>query len=225
MNPKYNWEWGIGDDTPQSADTKAYTSAFWDFFANRYPDANPASDSDVLSKPLSTKQHLDLTAWAKTKGTAESRPVGGQSYERTVFGLMAGKDTEVGFPFPKIPAGHPDYTGVNVYQPKSYTKDTGDALDLAGCDNHANNTQFDSCNAEKHTGPRGEDLRYASMLTHDDGQRSSVSARYVVWYRTDGSAVVISDENERMRPSDPAPALSFRELAEVALAMPDNPVH
>ncbi|ADD42717.1 hypothetical protein [Stackebrandtia nassauensis] len=238
LNPKFHYQWAGGayqnNKPPKPIDD--YTAAFWKHLDSEYPDAklswfggdsgNHAEGEDAVYFHREEQMLIGL----EDPTDPESMPDKSIHYDRDTYSMLQWDDTpESGgasdptFAFTED-RGTDDTLTILVFPAGTYKKDSGDVYDPAGCNNDDSFTQFESCDAEKAEGPDGQDLRQVSMKTEDDGQPPVEAERSVVYYRADGSAVVVSDEVSRTKESDPAPYLSYEQLAEFAFALPDTPV-
>jgi hypothetical protein len=113
---------------------------------------------------------------------------------------------------------------VMVIPDGTYGVDIGGPLDPAGCKNQSSHVfPVTSCGANKAAGPNGEQLRRFTMKAADNDDNDKVTVMIgVALYRSDGSAVIVSDE--LFDDSSHEPQLSFDEMTALALAMPDTPV-
>lgn len=235
LDPKYDYAWANGgfrqDDPPKPIED--YTAAFWDHLDENYPEAEISWFED-------SSQHQNQRDEAVYFYREEQSLIGTEDqgdpeaefddihFDRIAYRLLQWSDTpEIGgasdpaFEFTED-AKTDDSLNIYVFPAGTFVKDSGDAYDPAGCS--TSNTQFESCDAEKAEGPDGQDLRHVSMKIKDDGQPPVESERSVVHYRADGSAVLVADVTMRLKESEPAPYLTYEQLAEFAFALPDTPV-
>jgi hypothetical protein len=230
--------WMTELETEQTEGTGRYTDAFWDFFTVRYPGAElidmdgSGSWREQLGPPEQFARFERALSVLNEGGFDDNgAPVGEHEYvfERTTYSLTqlvnAGQPSE----------GHSDtltvrFEGrgdardaidVEVLPAGTYRRELG-PLHPTMCYPDSDRA-WAACEAEDTTGPTGEDLQYVTGMTQDDGSEPVASAYFVVLYRPDGSAVVVSDDAHRLATDDPAPYLSFEELAEIATALPALP--
>lgn len=238
LNPDFHYQWAggayQGDKPPKPIDD--YTAAFWDHVDREYPDAKPfwfGGDSEhhaEREEAIFFHREEQSLIGMEDPTDPESMPDKSIHYDRDTYSLLqwddspeAGGASDPAFEFTEDRKTDDTLT-ILVFPAGTYKKDSGDVYDPAGCNNDDSFTEFESCDAEQSEGPDGQELRQVSMKTKDDGQPPVEAERSIVYYRADGSAVVVSDEVSRMKESDPAPYLSYEQLAEFAYALPTTPV-
>jgi hypothetical protein len=237
LDPEAKYYWAMELEAEQTEQTRGYTEAFWDYFTNQYPGAEL---QDMDESGSWREQHPpEEFAWFE-RGlytlTQEERDEHGEAVEvewvldRTTYSLR--HQVQVGQPGEGFAdylsvrfegRGDEDSISVEVLPAGSYRRDDLGPLHPSKC-HPEGKMNYAACEVQDVTGPNGEDLQYVTGMWKDDGTEPVASTYFAVLYRPDGSAVVVSDHVTRLQAGEPAPYLSFEQLAAIAAALPQLPV-
>lgn len=235
LDPDKDFHWDGAFPAKKTDVAKAYTKAYWEYMLTEHPEATFAKTNLLGDEHTPTEG--DQSAYAHfmegedrlMKGSREDRPNSDQNpvRQRTVLNLYErdepGEGSEnttccmLNYEFDGDD-GDPDGIELAVYPKGTYTKRTGDAMDLT-----TNDGPYDT-RIDDVVGPDGEDIQYVTDSTQANSADFENEAEdfrwFVVVYRADGSAVVVKLNSGGDDATEPN--LSFTELQGIALALPET---
>lgn len=227
---KYYWDGPVSTRATEAS--KAYTTAFWDYFAEEHPDIDLVYGMFTDKEKIVTKDFADYSFFLSAgyelfegdefENTDSSVPVS----ERTILNLFDRNDPDTNSPSGCCGAGlrysddekDTDQFELDVLPEGSFTKGTKDVLDPAFFGPKATH------DSDTTTGPNGEQVQNVSVELPDDNDGGHNVARATVVYRADGSAVVVKAMSGADWGSDEEIKLSFDDMLGMALALPNDPI-
>lgn len=233
LDPGKEYYWDGPVSTRATEASKAYTTAFWDYFDKQHPDIDLVygtftGDEKVVTEDFTDYSFFLASGYELYEGdefdnSDDGEPLG----ERTILNMFDKNDPETESAWSGCCGAGLRYSDdkkdtdkfeLDVLPQGSFTKDTEDVLDPAYFGPKATH------DVDKVTGPNGEQIRNVSVKFPDDSDGGHNVGRATVVYRTDGSAVVVRAMSGVDWGFDEEIKLSFEDMQGMALALPDDPI-